>query len=334
MQRTHSVLNEGPLQHLISIIIVSYETRELTRACLSSIIEQTRRTSYETLVVDNASRDGSADMIESTFPTVKLIRSEENLGFSKANNLAAKRSCGSYLLLLNPDTVVLDGAIDKILAFAGANPSAGIWGGRTVYADGSLNPSSCWRRQTLWSVFCQALGLTSVFKASRVFNSEAYGSWNRDNVREVDIVTGCFFLIRRELWERLGGFDESFFMYGEEADLCLRARKLGTRPMITPEATIIHHGGASERVRSEEVVRLYRAKVQLMERDWTPLAFQVGKWLIRANVLRRVLWHWLRSVGRRGGVETEVNPFVDVWKRRREWVDTRDLVASPAEGSA
>src|SRR5690606_35725860 len=125
-------------------------------------------------------------------------------------------------------------------------------------------------------VFCVATGLSSLFRGSSLFNPEGYGGWKRDTVREVDIVSGCFFLIRRELWERLGGFDPAFFMYGEEADLCLRARKLGARPMVTPEATIVHYGGASERVRADKMVRLLQAKALLIRRHWGPVAARSG----------------------------------------------------------
>ena len=109
---------------------------------------------------------------------------------------------------------------------------------------------------SLWNLFCRAVGLTGLFPQSRLFNAEAYGGWKRDTEREVDIVTGCFFLIEHRFWDTLGGFDPLFFMYGEEADLCLRARPLGARPRITPDARIVHYGGASERVRAEQIIRV------------------------------------------------------------------------------
>src|SRR5690606_2943956 len=118
---------------------------------------------------------------------------------------------------------------------------------------GSLNPTSCWGRSTPWSEFCHAVGLSAAFRGSRLLNPEGLGSWRRDSVREVDIVTGCFLLLPRALWERLGGFHPDFFMYGEEADLCLRARRLGVRPIITPEATIVHYGGRSENKRIQKM---------------------------------------------------------------------------------
>lgn len=277
----------------LSIIIVSYNTREMTLECLRSVYAQTRETPFEVLVVDNASSDGSAAAIAAEFPPVRLWSLSENLGFAAGNNFAAQHATGEWLLLLNPDTVVLDGAIDRLVAFAeraqATHPQAGIFGGRTLFADGSLNPTSCWAAPSLWSTFCVASGLTSVFRGASLFNPEAMPDWKRDTVREVDIVTGCFFLLRRSLWERLGGFDPAFFMYGEEADLCLRARKQGIRGVICPEATIIHYGGASEAIRATKMVRLFRAKAQLFRRHWSPAAARVGVRLLD-------FWAWTRKL--------------------------------------
>ena len=143
----------------LSVLIASYNTREMTLACLRSISAEAGSDDFEVIVVDNGSADGSAAAVEAECPAVKLIRSTENLGFARANNLAALRAAGSFILLLNSDTLVRDLAIDRLVAFANANPQAGIWGGRTVFADGSLNPKSCWRFMSLWSLFAQAVGL-------------------------------------------------------------------------------------------------------------------------------------------------------------------------------
>ena len=129
-----------------SVIIVSYNTRQLTLDCIKSALSQSGTMPCKLLVVDNASGDGSAEAIAAEFPQVELIRSEKNLGFAAANNLAARHANSDWLLLLNPDTVVLDGAIDKLVAFADTHPEFSIFGGRTLFADRSLNPFSCWRR--------------------------------------------------------------------------------------------------------------------------------------------------------------------------------------------
>ncbi len=305
----------------VSIIIVSYNTRELTLACLRSLYEQTDGLSFETLIVDNASTDGSPDAISREFPAARLIALQDNLGFAAANNLAAKEARGEFLLLLlNPDTVVLEKAVQRLVAFARRAPGARIWGGRTVFSDGSLNPTSCWMRQTPWSLFCRGVGLTGLFRGSALLNPEAIGNWARDTERDVDIVTGCFFLIRREFWSELGGFDPAFFMYGEEADLCLRARRLGARPRITPEATIIHYGGASESVRADKLVRLLRARVQLIRRHWPPYLHWFGIWMTAQYCLMHSLaWRCVRLIRPRQA-DNKAEYWGAGWKRRREWM--------------
>ncbi len=302
----------------LTIIIVSYNTREMTLACLQSVFAETRGAAFETIVVDNASTDGSAQAIHDAFPQVRLIARSDNLGFAAANNLAAREARGEYILLLNPDTVVLRGAIDKLLTFARGRQGEAICGGRTLFADGRLNPTSCWGRPTLWSAFCRGAGLSALFRGSRWFDPEALGGWSRDSVRQVDIVTGCFFLLRRDLWQRLGGFDPVFFMYGEEADLCLRAARQGVRCWITPDAEIVHYGGASERVRADKMVRLFRAKSQLYQRHWPPAAARWGDatlalWaLTRLSALR--IAQFLRPQARQS-CET----WRQIWRRRAEW---------------
>ncbi len=302
---------------MISVLMVSFNTKDLTIRSIDTLLANTSER-IEVIVVDNNSSDGSANAVADHFPDVTLIRSDENLGFGRACNLGAQSARGAYLLLLNPDTEVLPGAIDQLLLFAQSAPQARIWGGRTIYGDGTLNPASCWRQQSVWGLLTTALGLASAARDSAWLNPEGYGGWSRDSIREVDIVSGCFMLIERNLWDRLSGFDPVFFMYGEDADLCIRARQFGARPMITPDATIIHHSGASEPVRADKIVRLYRAKIQLMERHWSPLASQLGRGLIKLNVLRRRLLFDLKRRWHRAPAEAD-NPFMLVWSRRAEW---------------
>jgi GT2 family glycosyltransferase len=308
---------------ILCVIVVSYNTREMTLACLRSLSDETR-TPHEVIVVDNASSDGSAEAIAAEFPHVRVLAETENHGFARGNNIAAGFTRAEYLLLLNPDTVVLDGAVDKLLAFARAHPEAGIWGGRTVFADGSLNPTSCWRRMTLWNVFCRTSGLTALFSRSEIFNGEAYGGWQRDTVRPVDLVTGCFFMIPRSLWEELRGLDPAFFLYAEEADLCLRAHARGARPLVTPDATIVHYQSASSPVRADKLVRLLAGKMALINRHFPPWQKPIARALFRT-------WPATRLLATRG--LSLVNPrhaaardtWQEVWRRRAEWYDGYDV---------
>ncbi|HVL20321.1 MAG TPA: glycosyltransferase, partial [Amaricoccus sp.] len=167
----------GPV---VSILVISYNTRDMTLDCLRSVVAETT-VPHELVVLDNASPDGSAAAIAMAFPAdtpgFRLIASPENLGFARGNNVAAREAKGDYILLLNPDTLVLDQAIDRIVAFAERTPRAGIWGGRTLNGDRTLNPGSVFGRVTLWSLFCRSSGLALIFRRSAFFNREEMGTW-------------------------------------------------------------------------------------------------------------------------------------------------------------
>ncbi|HRD74723.1 MAG TPA: glycosyltransferase family 2 protein [Hyphomicrobiaceae bacterium] len=312
----------------VSIIVVSYNTKAMTLACLASVRAETRA-SFELIVVDNASSDGSAEAIAAADPEAVIIPSRENLGFARANNLAARRARGRYILLLNPDTLVHEGAIDRLLAFAKARPAARIWGGRTTFGDGRLNPASAWGEMTVWNLFCRAAGLTGLFPRTTLFNGEALGGWDRASERDVDIVSGCFFLIERAFWQQLGGFDSAFFMYGEEADLCLRARELGARPRVTPEATIVHYGGASETAREAKLVKLLAAKSMLIRRHWPRGRRLVGLALLSAWPLTRALATAI-AIPLNAGAWRACREWRAVWRARARWLNGFPIMTSQA----
>ena len=314
----------------LSIIIVSFNTREMILACLRSIEVQTRRTSYEIIVVDNMSTDGSAEAIGREFPSVRLMALTENLGFAGANNLAAASARGRQILLLNPDTIILDGAIDRLVAFSNDNRSSRVWGGRTVFGDGSLNPGSCWRKLTVWNLLCWSLGLAFLAPNSPIFNSIAYGGWDRSTVRHVDIVAGCLLLIDREFWNQLGGFDPAFFMYGEEADLCERARQVGAHPIVTPAATIVHYGGASETSSVDKAAKLFRGHVTFINRHWSPPARVLGRALLLLCPLIRAYGYRLAAHATgRANLTDKADSWRAVWKCRHAWIG--GYAATPTE---
>jgi N-acetylglucosaminyl-diphospho-decaprenol L-rhamnosyltransferase len=306
---------------VVSVLIVSYNTAAMTVACIASVLAQSGAGLCQIIVVDNNSTDGSADAIASRFPNILLVRSLENLGFARANNLAARHATGDFLLLLNPDTVVLDDAIAKLVHFAQQKPQARIWGGRTVFADGTLNPYTCWRFMSLWSLATQATGLTSLFGNSDLFNREGYGGWKRDYVRDVELVVGCFLLIDRKLWAILGGFDPRFFMYAEEADLCFRSYAAGAKPAFTPDATIIHYGGASEPDASGKMIRLFRGKATFIHKHWSPATRRAGLFLLGFHVwVRLAAYEAVASVRHGDHILAARTKWRQVWQARREWL--------------
>jgi GT2 family glycosyltransferase len=307
---------------VLSILVISYECREMTLRALETTFAETR-TPMEVICVDNASEDGSAAAIAEKFPQVQLIALETNIGFAAANNLAAQHARGKRLLLLNPDTEIMDGAVDRLYEFAEQTPNAGIWGGRTLFGDGTLNIGSCWNFMTLWSLFCRASGLTWMFPGSELFNSETIGAWKRDSEREVGIVTGCFLLIDRALWDQLEGFNPDFFMYGEEADLCYRAAQVGARPRITPRATIVHHGGQSEVSSANKLIKVTKGKVTWMNAHWTASRRLIGKVLFLVMVGLRALASFLiqPTIDRSGGLDDQTGMWRVAFARRAEWLD-------------
>lgn len=300
---------------LLSIILVSYNTAEYTRRALQSVIQETNETDYEIIVVDNASSDDSVALLRQHFPTVNLIESADNLGFAGGVCLGVEQAQSEYLLLLNPDTVVLDAAIDKLLAFARQHSENGIWGGVTLNNDHSLNSQHAWSRPTFTTLLFSALGLSKAFSQSCFFNHANYGCWKRDTVKEVDILSGCFFLTSKKAWDQLGGLDPQFFMYAEEADYCLRAMELGYQPIVTPDARIIHHGGVSHHRFSGKLIKLLTGKVELINRHVSGWKRPVYKFLLYLYVLNKHLLHTLLKPG-----SEQTQEWRTVFEQRTHWL--------------
>ncbi len=267
----------------------------------------------EVVVVDNASTDGTLAAACEFSDLVEVVTLDENIGFSRACNLAARRARGEFLLFLNPDTEIRSDAARLAMDHLQEHPEVGVVGGRTFYLDGSPNPTCCFREPSLWSAFCSASGLSSVFRRSSLFNPEHMGAWPRDDDREVDVVTGCSLLIRRSLFEVLGGFDQRFFLYSEDTDLCRRVRDRGLTCVHLASVELVHAGGASEPERAEKVAKVMRAKSQYYEKHWSPLRARVGIGLLDATVLSRQMAH------RVSGDRAARDRWTDVWRQRSEW---------------
>jgi N-acetylglucosaminyl-diphospho-decaprenol L-rhamnosyltransferase len=305
------------LQAELTVIVVTWNTRELTLRCLETLFDNTPNLRMQVIVTDNNSEDGSADAIAQRFPQVRLIRNPGDFGFARANNIAMEFVDTEWVLLLNPDTEVHQNAISNLLAFSKNHPEAGITGGRTVFPDGSLNIASAWNKMTPWSLFCSFTGLSVVFSQTTFFNPEAIGGWKRDTERRVDIVQGSFLMIPSALWRRLGGFHPRYFMYGEEADLCLRAAALGYRPMITPNAQIMHLGGAAA-PKAVRILQLWRSKATLVRGHWPSPLVPVGLcelWLCCAT--RRLA---SLAASKLSGRSNRDDVWREMWEKRNDWL--------------
>ncbi len=228
----------------LSIIIVNYNTRAFLERLLVSLHETVQKTQHEVMVVDNASQDGSAEMVRRSFPGVVLLESKQNLGFSRANNLAARRAKGAFLLFLNPDTVVTERAVDEMVAFLRANPKAAAVGCKLLNEDGSLQ-RSCGRFPNLGIELCTRTLLSRAFPNSRIFGRHKLSDWDYATVRSVDWLTGACLLVRKAVFDELAGFDENIFMFYDDVDLCLRLRRKGWDLLFYPHVSVYHfHGGA------------------------------------------------------------------------------------------
>jgi hypothetical protein len=230
----------------VTIIIVSWNTREILGNCLRSVYESAGAVDFHVIVVDNASADGSADMVARDFPQVQLLANPDNRGFAAANNQGMALARGRYVLLLNSDTIVLDRAIEKTVAFAAEHPRAAVVGCRVRNADRTVQ-NSCFLFPSALNLLLSSTYAYKLFPRSRFCGREQMTHWDRHDAREVEVISGCFMLVRREAIEQVGRMDEAFFMYAEETDWCYRFRRGGWTVMFTPAGEIIHLGGVSSR---------------------------------------------------------------------------------------
>jgi GT2 family glycosyltransferase len=236
----------------VSIVIVSYNTCKLLDECITSIKRETT-VSHEIIIVDNASTDNSCQMLCEKYPEIKLIENEANVGFARANNQGFSVATGKYFFMLNPDTVVLDGAINKLVAFMESNPDVAICGPRNICKNGQLQ-YSCDHFPSFWNTFCYCTGLSRLYPKSKLFSRAYMHYWNYGEVRDVQRMTGCSLLIRATLYKNTCGLDEHYFMYFEETDLCLQAARLRFRTTYVPHAVIVHYGGESSKVTGDREV--------------------------------------------------------------------------------
>jgi len=247
----------------LSIIIVNYNVRDLLRHCLRSLELtncQTAKLSAEVFVVDNGSRDGSVEMVRREFPQVKLIASDKNLGFAKANNLAIRESSGRYLLFLNPDTVVPEETLPEMIKFMDENPQVGASTCFVELASGGMDPDCHRGFPTPWAAFCFFCKLEKFFPHSPIFG-QYHQTWkNLSQTHEIDACCGAFMMVRRRAMEEVGTWDENFFFYGEDLDWCYRFEEKNWKVMFYPHCKIIHHKGASSGMKkgSQQVTRATR----------------------------------------------------------------------------
>lgn len=227
----------------LSICIVSFKARDLLQESLRSIYATIGKLSFEIIVVDNCSEDGTVEMLKSEFPTVQLIVNDENTGYTRPNNQAMRVSKGRYLVIINPDTLVKPGAFETLAAFLDSHPEAGIVGPKVLNRDGTLQ-KQCRRSEARpWDAFCYFSGLSRLYPHDKRFAGYLMTYLDEDLTHEAQAVSGSCMMIRREVIEQIGFLDEDFFAYQEDTDFCRRARLAGWKIYYNPAAQIVHFAG-------------------------------------------------------------------------------------------
>jgi GT2 family glycosyltransferase len=268
----------------ISVVVVSFNTREVLRECLEALARESGGLRVQTIVVDNGSHDGSIEMLRADFPSVQLIISPENLGFGRANNLAFEQARGRYIVLLNSDAFLTPDSLRRSVEHMDADPRVGLGGGRLVGRDGGLQPSARRFPTLVTDVFVYS-GLADRYARSRIF-----GCYNRTwadpmQPAEVDWVPGAYSILRPEALAAAGAFDSRFFLYYEEVDLCRRLKAAGYTVWYWPDIVVIHIGGESSR--------------QLKSLQMSRVGAQLTLWRMRSTLLYYRKHHGLSSLGAR-----------------------------------
>lgn len=284
----------------ISIIIVSWNSKEFLHRCLTSLYQNPPAVSFEVIVVDNNSVDNSAQMIKKSFPRVRLIKNVNNPGYSSANNQAIAVSNSRYVLLLNPDTVVLPNTFDAMIEFMNANPDVGVVGPQLLNPDRSIQPSgnrfpSLTRiiHEIVFSLFPQAHRLAGkVFEEKFIFGRDDFGC-----TYEVDEISGACLMVRRQVIDQIGLLDENFFVYYEDVDWCYRIKRAGWKILYLPQAKVIHHwrrGGAD--IGTQAAIEHYRSRYLFFKKHYGTVSLIALKIITVCFLLIDTTKGWLRCI--------------------------------------
>jgi GT2 family glycosyltransferase len=296
----------------LSIVIVNWNTLEMLREVLASVEAGRGELALQLIVVDNASSDGSADMVAEEFPQALLIRNAENRGFAAANNQGFEVATGRHILLLNSDTIVLGAVLPASVRYLDDHPQVGAMGCRVLNTDGTMQ-----RTCSMWPGFLNLALLTSglwKLRWPRFLGRYHMTDWQRDSERQVEVISGCYLMLRREVLEQVGPLDESFFFFGEETDWCRRMRDAGWKLRFAPVGEIIHHGGGSVRkLNHKRDVMLTDAMVRLNRKHSGSIAgAAVWALLFGFNLSRAVFWRLRTVIQRRPAHQERARHFRNV----------------------
>lgn len=290
----------------VSVIVIAWNVRELLYNCLKSVYKETRGINYEVIYVDNASDDGSVKMVKERFPAVRIIENEENKGFITANNQGIEISKGKYVLLLNSDTIILDNAIAKAVKFVDQHPEAAVIGCRVLNPDMTLQ-RTCSMYHSLLNMFLAATYLYKIFPRNMFFGRHDMTWWDFDDVKEVEVVYGCFSLVRREAINQIGLMDPRYFVFGDDPDWCYRFSKAGWKIFFTPEPRIIHYGGQTTKKMADKfILQLYGSHLIFMKLHRSKLSFPIARVLIALFFILRVPYWFAIGILKRNGKKESI----------------------------
>lgn len=277
----------------LSVIIVSYNVRQLLFETISSVYKTMGSISAEVIVVDNNSTDGTVEMVEKEFPDVKLIANKTNAGFSRANNQGSAIARGKRILFLNPDTVVSAGALQKLLQYMDEHPNCGIASPALLSRDGNFQKNG-WTRFSILTIFLDMTYLSRLFSKSKIFSGYEYGGQDFDAERRAGYVSGAALMIERELFNKLGGFDENLF-WAEDVDLCTRAHLSGWEVWYVGTAQITHYGGESSKKNIKvALVNQYISKLKYFTKHGKPYQLFLLRCLISLDIILKI---FIRGIG-------------------------------------
>ena len=284
------------LQMDISFIIVNWNAKIHLLECLESLVKESKGHDAEIIVVDNGSTDGSTGAVLEFFPGVILIENLKNLGFAMANNIGIKNCKGKYVCLVNSDVMVLGGSIGAMYDYMERHPAVGILGPQILNSDLTIQPS-CKSFPTLWNCFCRTMALDSFFPKTRFFKGEFMTYWSHNTLSAVDIIVGCFWMVRRIAIDEVGLLDERFFIYSEDKDWCKRFHEKGWEVIYFPDAKVIHYGGASS---ANEPIRFYlemqKANLQYWEKHHGSISTGLFRWMLIINNFCRLIGYKIIKV--------------------------------------
>lgn len=310
---------------LLSAITVTWNAKKYVNECLRSL-DRDDELSAEIIVVDNASTDGTPELIAQRFPKFKLIQNSENLGFAKANNIGIRQSRGKYVCLINSDVVLSRGCLNGLFQYMEANFSVGVVGPQMLGPDGGVRRSSM-RLPSLRNSVCRAMAADRSSFLSRLLGGQLTSDFSHDRIADVEVLNGWFWLVRREALDQVGLLDERFFIYGEDLDWCRRFREAGWRLVFYPCVSAIHYGGASSGaapVRS--YVEMQRANLQYWKKHRGLLACSVNYGILLVH-------HVLRLMGYSAAYLIRAENRTEVAaKIRRSWVLLAWMIGAQVDG--